>query len=56
MFTGDENTEWICLNCGHIQKGKNAPKQCPVCKHDQGYFVPYKYYKFVAEKYAVSGM
>lgn len=56
MFTGDENTEWICLNCGHIQKGKNAPKQCPVCQSDQGYFVPFKYYKFVAEKYGLSEM
>ena len=52
MYEGDEDTEWICLNCGHILKGKNAPKQCPVCQHDQGYFVPYKYYKFVAEKYS----
>lgn len=53
MFTGDEDTEWICLNCGHIYKGRNVPKQCPVCQYDQGYFVPYKYYRFIAEKYAV---
>ena len=54
MFEGDENTEWICLNCGHILKGKSAPKQCPVCQHAQGYFVPYKYYKFIAERYGMS--
>lgn len=53
MFEGEEDTEWLCLNCGHIHKGKNVPKQCPVCTAAQGYFVPYKYYKFVAAKYGV---
>lgn len=51
LFEGDDNTEWICLNCGHIHKGKTAPKQCPVCQHAQGYFVPFKYYHFVADCY-----
>lgn len=53
MFEGEEDTEWICLNCGHIHKGKLVPKQCPVCQHEQGYFVPFKYYRFVAEKYGL---
>lgn len=53
LFEGTEDTEWFCLNCGHVHKGKNAPKQCPVCQHEQGYFVPYKYYQFTAEKYAI---
>lgn len=30
---------WICLNCGHIHKGAKTPPTCPVCKHDQGYFI-----------------
>ena len=30
---------WICLNCGHIYMGESAPKVCPVCEHDQGYFI-----------------
>ena len=51
MFTGDDDTEWICLNCGHIFKGKNVPEKCPVCSHGQGFFVPYKYYDFSAERY-----
>ncbi len=53
MYEGDENTEWICLNCGYIYKGKTVPQKCPVCEHDRGYFVPYKYYKFVAGKYGL---
>ena len=32
-------TAWLCLNCGHIHTGPVAPKHCPVCHHDQGYFV-----------------
>jgi rubrerythrin len=35
----DDNDELFkCLNCGHIVKGKEAPKECPVCKHPQKYF------------------
>lgn len=39
LFVSDEETGWICLNCGHVTHGFEAPKVCPVCKHDQGYFV-----------------
>ena len=40
LFTADdENQEWMCLNCGHIYKGKTAPTACPVCDHPQGYFI-----------------
>ena len=51
MFTSDTEIEWICLNCGHIQKGTSAPQNCPVCKHAQGYFVPFKFYNFLASSY-----
>lgn len=41
-YYASENTEkWICTNCGHIHEGKQAPKVCPVCRHEQGYFLPY---------------
>jgi len=33
----DEEEEWICEVCGHIHRGKKAPKVCPVCKHPQEY-------------------
>ena len=29
----------MCLNCGHVHYGTQAPSVCPVCKHVQGYFV-----------------
>ena len=34
----DENTVWICRNCGAVIVGKEAPEVCPVCAHPQAYF------------------
>ena len=39
LFVDDVETGWICLNCGHVLRGKQAPVRCPVCDHDQGYFI-----------------
>ncbi len=33
----DENTVWICRNCGHVYYGKEALKVCPVCKHPESF-------------------
>lgn len=37
-FSTEEETEWQCMHCGYVHKGKSAPKRCPVCGKDQGYF------------------
>lgn len=39
LFVSDVKTSWICLNCGHILEGPEAPQVCPVCSHDRGYFI-----------------
>ena len=39
LFVSDVKCGWMCLNCGHIQESLEAPKLCPVCSHDQGYFI-----------------
>lgn len=39
LFVSDVETGWICLNCGHVFTGKQAPAKCSVCSHDQGYFI-----------------
>ena len=39
LFTSDVETGWVCLNCGHVHYGTAAPAQCPVCSHEQGYFI-----------------
>lgn len=38
VFSKDGDTVWVCVNCGHIHIGKEAPKVCPVCAHSQAYF------------------
>ncbi|MCM1990680.1 rubrerythrin [Oceanirhabdus seepicola] len=38
MFKRDKEVEWQCMNCGYIHTGKEAPKQCPLCKYQQSYF------------------
>ena len=38
VFDGDEDTVWICRNCGKIYKGKTPPAYCPVCSKPQAYF------------------
>ena len=37
-FNKAEDTVWICLNCGHVHFGAQAPEECPVCAHPQSYF------------------
>jgi rubrerythrin len=39
LFSETEHTAWLCLNCGHIHTGTQAPGICPVCTHPQGYFI-----------------
>lgn len=39
LFASEVQTGWVCINCGYIYEGKTAPKICPVCEHDQGFFV-----------------
>jgi rubrerythrin len=38
VFTTEDETVWICRNCGYEYKGKNAPNICPVCSYGQSYF------------------
>ena len=38
LFKKNENTQWICRKCGHVQISQCAPNICPVCEHPQGYF------------------
>ena len=39
LFVSDAACGWICLNCGHILESAEAPGMCPVCQHDQGWFI-----------------
>jgi len=39
VFSRDGDQVWQCSNCGHIVIGKQAPDLCPVCEHEQAYFM-----------------
>jgi len=42
VFVKEEETAWICTNCGHIHYGTEAPEVCPVCNHPQAHFEVFK--------------
>lgn len=37
-FEEAEAVEWMCRKCGYTVTAKAAPKRCPVCGMDQGWF------------------
>ncbi len=39
LFVSDIECKWMCLNCGFVYEGTEAPENCPVCRHNQGYFI-----------------
>lgn len=38
VFKQPEKTKWICMVCGYIHEGYEAPKICPSCNHAQSYY------------------
>lgn len=38
VFEQAEPVEWMCRKCGFTITSKTAPKRCPVCGADQGWF------------------
>lgn len=39
LFKKTTEQKWLCLNCGYIYEGKEAPQKCPVCHYPQGYYM-----------------
>lgn len=37
VFRKKTPVKWHCINCGYIFEGAEAPKECPACKHPQGF-------------------
>jgi rubrerythrin len=38
VFMKSEPIMWKCRNCGYVHEDKEAPKECPACKHAQSYY------------------
>ena len=37
-FSSKNDEAWLCRNCGHVHKGKEAIDICPVCTHLKAHF------------------
>jgi rubrerythrin len=38
VFKKEKVIKWKCRNCGYVHEGKEAPKECPACKHPQSFY------------------
>jgi rubrerythrin len=38
VFQKKAPVKWHCINCGYVFEGKDAPKECPACKHPQAFY------------------
>lgn len=38
VFEKEEETTWVCRNCGYEHTGKKALNGCPACLHPQAHF------------------
>lgn len=39
LFRSSTRTGWLCLPCGHLHYGCEAPHACDTCGRDQGHFI-----------------
>ncbi|MBU2545177.1 rubrerythrin family protein [Patescibacteria group bacterium] len=38
VFKKDEQTVWVCRECGYVHVGNEPPVVCPSCDHPQSYY------------------
>jgi len=38
VFKRKTPVKWHCINCGYVFEGAEAPRECPACKHPQGFY------------------
>ena len=37
-FSREEETVWVCMECGYVHTGKEPPAKCPSCDHARTYY------------------
>jgi len=40
IFSSEQSIGWVCMNCGYIHEGKEAPNNCACCGFPRAYFMP----------------
>lgn len=38
MFKRDNESYWVCRECGYVHYGNEAPEKCPSCDHSRDYY------------------
>ncbi|MFH1522690.1 MAG: rubrerythrin [Patescibacteria group bacterium] len=38
VFKKEQETLWVCRECGYIHTGTEAPQECPSCDHPQAFY------------------
>jgi len=38
VFKKSGAVKWHCINCGYVFEGREAPGECPACRHSQSFF------------------
>ena len=38
VFKREKPVRWVCINCGYVHEGTEAPDTCPACAHPQSYY------------------
>lgn len=49
LFRDDARVSWLCLPCGQLHTGHEAPASCSACGRDRGHFIRSSYYPFSIE-------
>ena len=49
LFRDDKRVSWVCLPCGQLHAGQEAPQNCSGCGRDRGHFIRSSYYPFALE-------
>jgi len=49
LFRDDRRTSWVCLPCGQLHSGHEAPECCSGCGRDQSHFIRSNFHPFVVE-------
>jgi len=46
LFRSSQRTGWLCLPCGHLHYGTEAPGQCSTCGRNRGHFIRSDFHPF----------
>ena len=50
LFCDSQRISWLCLPCGQLHTGTEAPDCCSACGRDQGHFIRSSFYPFLIEE------